>query len=135
MAENPIPDFVSKFFGPDEGNAPWHGQHQPPKSTSKKPVHYTKRDHQTVYVILSSPVPLSGNDPELGIPRFYEISNSRIGKALGLTTGAAAARVARLAHMKVIKPHYEMAAETGRVNRRVIELVQLPVQGDSKNAS
>lgn len=94
-----------------------------------KPATYTKRDAETLNAITAHPTVdnsqvISGNDGP--VPRFCETSNAEIGKKLLITGGAAAARVARLAKMGIIRPQYETAVQTGKITRRIIEILVVP---------
>lgn len=101
---------------------------EPPPKPSK--IAYTPRDHECFQIILAHPVV---GHPELD-DHYCEVSNSVLGKIMGMTAGAAAARVSRLIKMGVVKPWYDMAVETGKVNRRVLEVVQYPPTPWSPNA-
>lgn len=94
-----------------------------------KPATYTKRDAQTLDAIVAHPT-VDNQDVvdglESPVPRYCETSNAEVGRALGITGGAAAARVARLAKMGVIRPQYETAVATGKITRRIIEILVVP---------
>jgi hypothetical protein len=99
----------------------------PPPTTKHS---YTVRDAQTLSVICANPclenVETVGTEDGF-VPKYCEISNSQLGKALGgISAGAAAARVARLIELRVVKAWYETAVNTGRVTRRMLEIVQVP---------
>lgn len=102
------------------------------KAADNSRISYTPRDHDTLYVILAHP--MLGTDLNEGIttpdgepvPRYCEVSNSKLAFALGMSAGAAAARVARLVKMGVLKPWYDVSVETGRVNRRILEVLEVP---------
>ena len=84
---------------------------------------YTERDYETLQIILNHP---KGDEMIDGHPRYCEISNGQLGKKLGISGGAAAARVQRLAKLAVIRPLYETAIKTGRTTRRTIEVLCQP---------
>jgi hypothetical protein len=98
------------------------------KSPPPKTKHtYTARDAQTLAVICASPTMENDEFGDHGAPRFCEISNSKLGNALGgISPGAAAARVSRLVELQVVKAWYTTAVNTGRVTRRVLEVLQMP---------
>lgn len=106
--------------------------HEVTKSADNSKMHYTPRDHDTLLLVLQHPVAnteIVGEAKGVEViewPRYCEVSNSALARLLGMTAGAAAARVARLVKMGVVKPWYEVAVETGKVNRRVLEMLQVP---------
>src|SRR5262245_47769368 len=99
----------------------------PPPTTKHS---YTTRDAQTLSVICDHAS--IENDETVGteegfVPKFCEISNSKLGKALGgISAGAAAARVSRLIELQVVTAWYTTSVKTGRVTRRVLEVRQVP---------
>ena len=103
----------------------------PPPTTKHS---YTTRDAQTLSVICGHPSPENDEfldwtigDPQHLVPKLCEISNSKLGKALGgISAGAAAARVSRLIELQVVKAWYTTSVQTGRVTRRVLEVRQVP---------
>lgn len=99
----------------------------PPPTTKHS---YTTRDAQTLSVICSHPTHENEEHVKTGdgfVPKFCEISNSKLGKALGgISAGAAAARVSRLIELKVVKAWYTTSVNTGRVTRRVLEVQTVP---------
>ena len=76
--------------------------------------------------------PTIENDETVGfeggfVPKFCEISNTQLGKKLnGISAGAAAARVARLIEMQLVKAWYTTAVSSGRVTRRILEIQVVP---------
>lgn len=100
------------------------------KGPEANKMHYTPRDHDCLGLIIEHPVDGSEytflGESITSTPRYCEVSNSKLAKLLGMTAGAAAARVSRLVKMGVVKPWYEVAVETGKVNRRVLEILQVP---------
>jgi hypothetical protein len=98
------------------------------KGADNSKISYTPRDHDTLMFIIASPVldPEEAEELLEGGPRYCEVSNSKLAFMLGMSAGAAAARVSRLVKMGVIKPWYDVAVETGKVNRRVLEILQVP---------
>lgn len=99
----------------------------PPPTTKHS---YTTRDAQTLSVICANP---SVENEEFittddgFMPKYCEISNSKLGKALGgISAGAAAARVSRLIELQVVTAWYTTSVQTGRVTKRVLEVKKVP---------
>ena len=105
------------------------------KSPPPKTKHtYTARDAQTLVVICGAPTPENDEfldttigDPAFLVPRYCEISNTKLGAALGgISAGAAAARVSRLVDLQIVRAWYTSAVNTGRVTKRVLEVILVP---------
>lgn len=88
------------------------------KESDNSRITYTARDHDTLGFILEHPV--------VDHEGYFEVSNSKLAFLLGMSAGAAAARVSRLVKMGVLKPWYEVAVETGKVNRRILQILEIP---------
>jgi DNA-binding MarR family transcriptional regulator len=122
-------DFLSRlgiYTEPNEQEPPKALEeqvHQVTREASQTKMHFTPRDFDTLGIILEHP---SAKAPAAKEIQYCEISNARLAKLLGMTAGAAAARVARLVKMGVVKPWYEVAVETGKVNRRILQIMQIP---------
>lgn len=80
---------------------------------------FTNRDADTLEAILEST-----DEPGHGTT----VSNRLLGKLLGISPGAAAARVKRLVEMGLIQVAYDASIETGRVNRRTIWVYKVPTR-------
>jgi len=84
-------------------------------------MQFTQRDNEALQIILLHPVQ-EGSDDKV----YCEITNSKLASEMGMTAGSAAARVARLVKMGVLKAWYSISVETGKVNRRVLEVLRVP---------
>lgn len=89
-----------------------------PKARESQPkISFTHRDWEVLNFLLSV-------NP--GQMTDLELSNSTIGKALGMTNGQASARVKRLVQLGLIQVFYQHWSETGKSNRRIIHVLRVP---------
>lgn len=109
-----IPSFLSNFHLENESIPD-----APPSTPPSKGKAFTSRDHQVVQAILS-------HAKWAHQLTDIEVSNSVLGKALGMTNGAVSARIKRLAQLGILNVVHLNATDTGENNRRIIHVVKAP---------